>query len=238
MMQNVNSESLVLPLIARSVTSPQSALLATTSEGADFLLVQTQQDDLANIISTVSGRVSIPVFSQESMSSVSLGGTCFKSLEAGATGIVYNAIDLKSLTADQRRTLTSSLLDAMTRAQSKAADISRSAVNDLQELSDLGTARKPSSMEKKSLDLQVMEILDEERSVLESLIILMKEAYPEVGHSAFVNSKSNIYVFESIESNAICQDGHVYHGLTVLSFHTTQIFSAFHKAVLGTREYG
>ena len=184
MMQNANSDNLVLPLIAKSVTSAQSALLATKSEGADLLLLETSQDDLANIISTVTGRVSIPIFSLESISSLSSiltnGGTSFQSLEAGATGIVYNAIDLKSLAADKIETLTSSLLDAMTSVRPRSASVSRSPLSDLKESSEIGTAKESTSVAKLSLDLQAKEILDEERSVLESLILLMKEAYPEV----------------------------------------------------------
>ena len=207
MMQNANSDNVVLPLIAKSVTSAQSALLATKSEGADLLLLETSQDDLANIISTVTGRVSIPIFSLESISSLSSiltnGGTSFQSIEAGATGIVYNAIDLKSLAADKIETLTLSLLDAMTSVRSRSASVSRSPLSDLKESSEIGTVKESASVTKLSLDLQAKEILDEERSVLESLILLMKEAYPEVEHSFHtyhlysITWKSNFYCIDA-----------------------------------------
>lgn len=189
MMQNVSPENPLLPLVARSVSSAQSALVATTSEGADLLILQAPDEgDTKIIISSVCERVSIPIFSQESVGSLisilKAERTAFPSLEAGASGLMYNGIDLKSLAADDIGVLTLSLVTAMNSSfQRRSAGGSRSSL--LSEVrnpssTSTSTAKDIDTAKTLSLDLQVRTILDEERSLLASLIKLVQEASPEM----------------------------------------------------------
>lgn len=187
MMQNISPENPVLPLVVRSVSSAQSALLATASEGADLLILQAQDErDTKIIISSVCERVSIPIFSQESVGSLisilKAEKTAFPSLEAGASGLICNGIDLKSLAADDIGVLTLSLVTAMNSSfQPRSAGGARSSfLSEVRNPSSTNTAKDTATSKTLSLDLQVRIILDEERGLLASLIRLVQEASPEM----------------------------------------------------------
>ncbi|GAV57786.1 MMR_HSR1 domain-containing protein, partial [Cephalotus follicularis] len=91
------SESVVvLPLVARIVETADAALLASNSEGADFLIFSVGDDKgVDSVLSTVFEDVKIPIFvaftSREEAISV---------LKSGASGLVVSLEDLKSLSDD------------------------------------------------------------------------------------------------------------------------------------------
>eukprot|EP00250_Pteridium_aquilinum_P021937 c25267_g1_i2 orf=566-3574(+) len=185
MMQNVSPDTPVLPLVARSVSSAESALLATASEGADLLILQGLGEvDTKIVIDNVREKVSIPIFSQDSRGLLKGEGEAFPSLSAGANGLIYDSIDLKSVSTEDVGGLVSSLVAAMiTILQDKSAKGPRSSSPaDVQDQSSTPTATNyATSKSLWSLDLEFRAILEEERSLLSSLIKLLKEASPEMG---------------------------------------------------------
>jgi hypothetical protein len=64
MMMKSNADSIYLPLVARTIGSPNLAISATSSEGADFLIVDTSSDDFFSAMSGgINQHVKIPIFS-------------------------------------------------------------------------------------------------------------------------------------------------------------------------------
>lgn len=186
-MQNVSASSSVLPLVARSVRSAQSALSATASEGADFLILQVSADaDAKIVVSNVCERVSIPVFVQASalnLSAFTLAeSSVLLALQAGASGLVFSGDEMKNVAADRIAHLASSLVSAMSnlfqhRSASGAESLMPGTVVD--ETVNIST-KDVATSQAMTLDVQAQKILEEERVLLTSLIELVQEATPEM----------------------------------------------------------
>ncbi|KAL2649181.1 hypothetical protein R1flu_017309 [Riccia fluitans] len=93
MIQNALSEAAVLPLVARTVSSTQSAKNATALEGADFLVLQCPKvEDVSTCVRSVCDEVSIPVFVDVSTRLSGLDdmnlGVVTELLQAGASGFI------------------------------------------------------------------------------------------------------------------------------------------------------
>ena len=102
------SESVILPLVARSVQSANAALTASNSEGADFLLygiVEEKQQSRASVTS-IFENVKIPIFAM--VPSHAKETSLFEAselLKAGASGLVVSLEDLRSFSDDVLRKL-------------------------------------------------------------------------------------------------------------------------------------
>lgn len=182
MLQNVSPENPVLPLVARCVSSAESALLATASEGADFLILQGLSDpETKRVINSIRERVSIPIFLRESGGLKKGEEVDFPLLKAGANGLLYNPVDLKDVPAKDVGDLVASLLGAMsTILQRRSSGISRlSLPADMQGTSTRIT-KNSATVKSSSLEIEFSAILEEERSLLTSMIKLLKEASPEM----------------------------------------------------------
>jgi hypothetical protein len=102
MLMGSKSESVVLPLAARIVQTPNAALNESNSEGADFLIyVLGLEKDFDVEMSSGFGNVNIPIFSlyaSRGEAKVSMGASKF--VNSGASGLVLSLEDLKLFSDD------------------------------------------------------------------------------------------------------------------------------------------
>ncbi|KAL0459540.1 UNVERIFIED_CONTAM: putative transmembrane GTPase FZO-like, chloroplastic [Sesamum latifolium] len=97
-MMDAKTDSVILPLVARNVRTHNAALDASNSEGADFLIYTIDgEGSLENLLSSVSGRVKIPIFV---MVDSLMDGTSLKIssdlLRSGVSGVVVSVDELSS----------------------------------------------------------------------------------------------------------------------------------------------
>lgn len=98
-----NADSIYLPLVARTIRSPNSAISATSSEGADFLIVDTASDDFLSAMNGgVNQHVKIPIFFtlNDLQSRGSYSDITSRLLQSGASGIVTSLAGMRLLTDD------------------------------------------------------------------------------------------------------------------------------------------
>lgn len=94
------SDSLFLPLVARNVKSTISAVNASKSEGADFLLYDFDEEKLDMTTDSVFKNVKIPIFILFSSYGENTFHEALKWLEFGASGIVISLQALRLLSND------------------------------------------------------------------------------------------------------------------------------------------
>jgi len=113
-------ESVVLPLVARIVQTPNAALNASNSEGADFLIyVLGLEKDFDVEMSSGFGNVNIPIFSLYASggeAKVSMGASKF--VNSGASGLVLSLEDLKLFSDDD----LSQMFDTASATDKKSQD--------------------------------------------------------------------------------------------------------------------
>ncbi|KAH7306310.1 hypothetical protein KP509_22G005900 [Ceratopteris richardii] len=181
MLQNVSPQAQVLPLVGRRVSTAEMALLATASEGADFLILQgLGRSDAKTMIDKIKEKISIPIFIHQS------GGleNCeedYPLLKEGANGLTFNSMDLRNIPLKDVHGLVSSLLGVMSSIfNRRSSSVSRSSSSADLEQPDIGITTNFITHESSPLDLEFKAILEEERSLLTSMINLLKEASPEM----------------------------------------------------------
>lgn len=95
MLMESKTESVVLPLVARTVQTTKSALSASNSEGADFLILTMDKEKYAEVlVNSVYQHVKVPVFARINFP----GEGMFLSaeiLQSGSSGLVISLEDLK-----------------------------------------------------------------------------------------------------------------------------------------------
>ncbi|KAL0371316.1 UNVERIFIED_CONTAM: putative transmembrane GTPase FZO-like, chloroplastic [Sesamum angustifolium] len=101
-LMDAKTDSVILPLVARNVRTHNAALDASNSEGADFLIYTIDgEGSLENLLSSVSGRVKIPIFVMVDSLMV---GTSLKIssdlLRSGVSGLVVSVDELSSTRED------------------------------------------------------------------------------------------------------------------------------------------
>jgi hypothetical protein len=199
MMQSAVAESSSLPLVARSVSSAQSALNATASEGADLLFLDPTEvgDDAAGaFVKAVCELVSIPVF----IDALRINGVPEQSpglelLKSGANGLVLTAIDLEKAANGDAHHYVSALMSAVDLAvqQHKEVEPTNSPdgqvrVSFLQDGTDVDgglhqgaqTITAPSIEVEEPIEAQAKRIVEEERILLTEMVDLVRDASPEV----------------------------------------------------------
>ncbi|KAK3138879.1 hypothetical protein QOZ80_5AG0374620 [Eleusine coracana subsp. coracana] len=103
MMMKSNADSIYLPLVARIIRSPNSAISATSSEGADFLIVDTASDDFLSAMNGgVNQHVKIPIFFTltDLQTRGNYSDITSKLLQSGASGIVTSLAGMQLITDD------------------------------------------------------------------------------------------------------------------------------------------
>ncbi|MCO5554278.1 hypothetical protein L7F22_007806 [Adiantum nelumboides] len=182
MLQNVNPDNSVLPLVARCVSSAESALLATASEGADFLILQGLNElDTKLVIDSIRERVSIPIFVQDAGGLQKGEEMDLPMLQAGANGFFYDSLALKNIPAGDVSGVVSSLVGNMsTVLQRRTSRMSKRLTPADAQGPSTRIATNLDTSRSSSLDVEFRTILEEERSLLTSMIKLLKAASPEV----------------------------------------------------------
>ncbi|KAL3690587.1 hypothetical protein R1sor_016896 [Riccia sorocarpa] len=192
MMQNALSEAAVLPLVARTVSSTQSAKAATALEGADLLLLQCPVvGDVSTYVRSICSEVSIPVFVDVSTTLSCLDdmnvGVASELLQAGASGFITGGKTwiegvsvpdtVARLTSVMSETLKQSSRSMETPSSMAHPQVVYKESISLEESSPVNGVSLDVSLD---LDKMAKLILEEERQLLTTMIDFMGAASPEM----------------------------------------------------------
>ncbi|CAK7346601.1 unnamed protein product [Dovyalis caffra] len=191
MMMGSQSESVVLPLVARIVQTPNAALNASNSEGADFLIYDLgPEKDFDVEMSSGFGNVKIPIFVLcASCGEAKLSMEASKFLKSGASGLVLSFEDLRLFSNDA----LSQMFDTASATDKKSQD-------ELESFSKL----KSLDMEKGILEKTMVagfvkledrekQLIEKEKSILLEAIDVIQEATPLMGElSLLIDAVSQI----------------------------------------------
>lgn len=180
MMQSARSESSLLPLVARTVRTAESAQNATASEGADLLMLVIENKENAEmLVGSVCQHVSIPVFFMfDSCKESAVASLTYKLVRAGASGIVLSTENVTYLGDDILKEVKTLLFSIkFTDKSSKKYDAEDFSETNMINNNISSNATKAMEVGK-SLDIKAKEILDEERPLLLKIINIVHEAAP------------------------------------------------------------
>nr|XP_024371207.1 probable transmembrane GTPase FZO-like, chloroplastic isoform X2 [Physcomitrium patens] len=193
MMQNSGLETSVLPLVARCVSSVQSAQTATAGEGADLLILEVN-DKEKNLVKGVCDGISIPVFLEISGSGVASAkiGTDF--LQDGANGLVLSTAAITKNGGGDLPNYVSSLVASVNLAIERRKEMENSYSPEKEkEIKDfdvedggalLGLTEDVAvinlDMEEDSVKKKSKKIVDEERALLTAMVDFVEDASPEM----------------------------------------------------------
>ncbi|KAB5568380.1 hypothetical protein DKX38_002173 [Salix brachista] len=191
MLMGSKSESAVFPLVARIVQTPNAALNASNSEGADFLIyVLGPEKDLDVKMSSGFGSVNIPIFVLHAScgeAKVSMGASKF--LNSGASGLVLSLEDLKLFSDDG----LSQMFDNACATDKKSQDEHKSSskLKSLDMENDIHEKTTVSGFVK--LEDRAKQLIEKERSLLLEAIDVMQKATPLMGElSLLIDAVSQI----------------------------------------------
>ncbi|KAJ7553323.1 hypothetical protein O6H91_06G093200 [Diphasiastrum complanatum] len=191
MMQNALSEVATLPLVARIVTSAESAQVAS-KEGSDFLILRIPEVVNTNhLVKSVSNLVTIPVFVEASFvsgnsSNIGILSPSLEFVESGANGLVLTGWDVSNAGGNDIFNYIAALTSTIDLAiQQRASSETTLDADDLVQMPLSSEGEESHALngvlEKDvKLDLQETKLLQEERLLLSSTIDLIKEASPEM----------------------------------------------------------
>ncbi|XP_022758213.1 probable transmembrane GTPase FZO-like, chloroplastic isoform X1 [Durio zibethinus] len=174
-MMDSKSDSVFLPLVARTVQTASAALNASSSEGADFLIYDLgEQEYVDMVMKSVYGNVKIPIFivnsnSQAKVTSYTEGS---KILKSGASGLVLSLEDLRLLTDDVLSQLFNIVSTINNKPRGESIDELKMADIDHDSHQKMGVAGfiKVEDREK--------QLIEKERSVLIEAINVFQKAAP------------------------------------------------------------
>ncbi|KAJ6998385.1 transmembrane GTPase FZO-like [Populus alba x Populus x berolinensis] len=191
MMMGSRTESVVLPLVARIVQTPNAALKASNSEGADFLIyVHGPEEDFDSEMSPGFGNVKIPIFvldASRGEATLSVGASKFR--KTGASGLVLSLEDLRLFSDDA----LSQMFDTVSATGKNFQD-------DLESFSKLKSLDMENDSHKKTtvagfvkLEDREKQLIEKERSILLEAIDVIQKASPLTGElSLFIDAVSQI----------------------------------------------
>lgn len=171
------SDSLFLPLVARNVKSSISAVNASKSEGADFLLYDVGEEKHDVTTNSVFNNVKIPIFILFSSSGENtMFHEALKWLELGASGLVISLQGLRLLSDDVHSKAFDSIF---TENGIKEDDFESANTSDLLNLDNgsLGTTQIAGFVRLEDREKQVIET---EKLVLRQAINIIQKAAPLV----------------------------------------------------------
>ncbi|XP_037469462.1 probable transmembrane GTPase FZO-like, chloroplastic isoform X1 [Triticum dicoccoides] len=178
MMMKSNSDSIYLPLVARTIRSSDSARSATSSEGADFLIVNTGTGDFSSVLNGAGAQhVKIPVFFtlNDLQSEGSYSDTTSKLFQSGASGIVLSLTGIQHLTDNiiERDFLKVDSTGTVPQATSSSA----SALEETNNVMVL-TREKTKVAGFTKLDEKVMQLIAMEKPILSEAVDVIRKAAP------------------------------------------------------------
>ncbi|TYI68330.1 hypothetical protein E1A91_D08G081300v1 [Gossypium mustelinum] len=174
-MMDSKSDSVFLPLVARTVQSSDSALNASSSEGADFLIYDLGQEEHANTaMKAVYENVKIPIFvvNNNSQAEVPSYTELTKIFKSGASGVVLSLEDLRLFTDD----VLSEFFNTVYTTNNKRQDES---IVEL-EMADIdrGSHQKVGVAGFIKVEDREKQLIEKERSVLTKAINVFQKASP------------------------------------------------------------
>lgn len=202
-MQNAAMETPVLPLVARSVSSAQSALTATAGEGADLLILKVNEEKGSSgggLVKSLCQLVSIPIFLDASES----GRSGLDFLQEGANGLVLGTNSVKDAANGDAPGYVSGLVEAIGSAVQRRKELENSAVledgvlvSNIKDVDDggaflgqpVGIVAPNVYVDEDPVEKLVKEIVEEERVLLTAMVGFMKEASPEVSNFEMLELK-------------------------------------------------
>ena len=179
MMMKSNADSIYLPIVARTINSANSAISASSSEGADFLIVNTGSEDFADVMNGGIGQqVKIPIFF---MLNVHSGSTysdiTSRLIQSGVSGVVTSLAGIQHLTDDliERDFSKVDVIEEVPQASSPSA-------------STLGNANSATVLTREKtkvagftkLDEKVMQLIEREKPILSEAVAVIRKAAPMV----------------------------------------------------------
>lgn len=174
-MMDSKSDSVFLPLVARTVQSSDSALNASSSEGADFLIYDLGQEEHANTaMKAVYENVKIPIFvvNNNSQAEVPSYTELTKIFKSGASGVVLSLEDLRLITDD----VLSQFFNIVYTTNNKRQDES---IDEL-EMAEInrGSHQKVGVAGFIKVEDREKQLIEKERSVLTEAINVFQKAAP------------------------------------------------------------
>ncbi|TYH05396.1 hypothetical protein ES288_A08G079800v1 [Gossypium darwinii] len=174
-MMDSKSDSVFLPLVARTVQSSDSALNASSSEGADFLIYDLGQEEHVNMaMKAVYENVKIPIFvvNNNSQAEVPSYTELTKIFKSGASGVVLSLEDLRLITDD----VLSQFFNIVYTTNNKRQDES---IDEL-EMAEInrGSHQKVGVAGFIKVEDREKQLIEKERSVLTEAINVFQKAAP------------------------------------------------------------
>jgi hypothetical protein len=180
MMMKSNSDSIYLPLVARTIRSSDSARSATSSEGADFLIVNTGTDDFSAVFDDAGAQhVKIPVFFtlNDVQTEDSYSDTTSKLLQSGASGVVLSLAGIQHLAENiiERDFIKVGAADSV-------PEVTYSSLSTLEEANNVMvlTREKTKVAGFTKLDEKVMQLIAMEKPILSEAVAVIRKAAPMV----------------------------------------------------------
>ncbi|KAL6842205.1 hypothetical protein ACP4OV_027968 [Aristida adscensionis] len=174
MMMKSNADSIYLPIVARTIHSPNSAISASSFEGADFLIFDTGTEG-TDFFS--ASNVKIPIFF--TLKGLQSGGEysdiTSRLLQSGASGIVTSLAGMQFLTDDliERDFSKVSLTEEVAQVSYSSASTSEEANNVI-----LLTRDKTKVAGFTKLDEKVMQLIETEKPILSEAVNVIRKAAP------------------------------------------------------------
>lgn len=177
-MMDSKSESVVLPLVARKVESPEDALNASSSEGADFLIYSIEKGTHADIIlKAVCENVKIPIFVMvTSYGEEALVAEASNLLNSGASGLVTTVKGFEKFGDDRLSSLFNEVYTPSNGAQDELDELYEGKLLNVD--SGFGAEERVAGFIK--LEDWEKKFIERERSVLLEAINVIKKAAPLV----------------------------------------------------------
>ncbi|XWS76410.1 hypothetical protein CRYUN_Cryun01aG0173800 [Craigia yunnanensis] len=174
-MMDSKSDSVLLPLVARTVQTANAALNASSSEGADFLIYDLCEEEHVDMaLRSVYENVKIPIFivNNNLVAEVTSYTEVSKILKSGASGLVLSLEDLRLFTDDVLSQLFNILSATNNKLQDESIDGLKIADIDHDSRQKMGVAGfvKVEDREK--------QLIEKERSVLIEAINVFQKAVP------------------------------------------------------------
>lgn len=180
MMMKSNADSIYLPIVARTIRSANSAISASSSEGADFLIVNNVGDNFADVMSgSVGQQVKIPIFFtlNELHSGATYSDFTSRVLQSGASGIVTSLAGMQHLTDDLLERDFSKVdgTEEVPQASYSSASTLENANNVM-----VLTPEKTKVAGFTKLDKKVVHLIEREKPILSEAVAVIRKAAPMV----------------------------------------------------------
>lgn len=171
------SDSVYLPLIARTVQNRASALSATSSEGADFLIMNMETDtDTVLQEGSIFQHVKVPIFfaTNDSLRDDLPSSIASKLLKSGASGMVVSLNELRSFDGDTLNMFTTAYM-----ANGAVQDVYQNFKTKIDDSKSVSNGHKGIKGFTKLDDLEI-QLIERERLLINEAVSIIQKATPTV----------------------------------------------------------